>query len=59
LGRCVALGVEEAVSKEARGEEAVDDVVEEGQEDLFLAAAGQSWRMFVLSSSKQRRSICP
>jgi hypothetical protein len=51
--------VEEAVSKEARGEEAVDGVVEEGREDLFLAAAGQSWRMFVLSSSKQRRSICP
>jgi hypothetical protein len=36
--------VEEAASEEARGEEAVDGVVEEGREDLFLVAAGHSYR---------------
>jgi hypothetical protein len=29
--------------EEARGEEAVDDVIEEGRRDSFLAAATHSW----------------
>jgi hypothetical protein len=36
--------LEEAAAEEARGEEAVDGVIEEGREDLFLVAAGHSSR---------------